>query len=118
MSRAPVVFIALLLLAPPAWAGDAARGKIVFQRCASCHSLGANGVGPSLAGIIGRRAGSMGGYTYSKAMLSSGLTWDETTLKRYLADPEGAVPGTKMATGAVPDPQQADDLIAYLRTPQ
>ena len=117
--RAVIAAAALLLLATPAFAaGDAARGKLVFQRCAGCHSLGANGTGPSLAGVVGRRAGGMGGYAYSKAMLGSGLTWDEATLKKFLADPDALVPGTKMMSGAVTDPQQADDVIAYMHSPQ
>jgi cytochrome c2 len=97
-------------------AGDAARGRAVFQRCAACHSVaaGENGIGPSLHGIVASKAGTVPGYRFSKGMASSGIVWDDTALKKYLADPEAAVPGTKMRSGAVPDAQARDDLIVYL----
>ncbi len=109
--------IVMALTAPALAAGDAAHGETVFQRCTICHSLAAgdNGIGPSLHGIVGSKAGTVPGYNFSKAMASSGIVWDDVALKKFLADPETAMPGTKMHAGAVPDPQAADDLIAYLR---
>ncbi len=106
-----------MLAAPALAAGDAAHGETVFQRCTICHSLAAgdNGIGPSLHGIVGSKAGTVPGYNFSKAMASSRIVWDAAALKKFLADPEAAVPGTKMRSGAVPDPQAADDLIAYLK---
>jgi cytochrome c len=105
------------LAAPAVAAGNAARGKEVFQRCALCHSLaeGENGVGPSLHGLFGRKAGTAPDYNFSKAMRNSGIVWNETSLKKYLADPQAAVPGTKMESGAVDNPQALDDLLAYLK---
>jgi cytochrome c len=105
------------LAAPSFAAGDAARGQEVFQRCAICHSLAAgdNRVGPSLHGIVGSKAGTVPGYNFSKAMAASGIVWDEAALKKYLADPEAVVPGTKMRAGAIDNPQAIDDLIAYLK---
>ena len=97
--------------------GDAAKGKKVFNKCKACHSLkaGKNKIGPSLNGIIGRAAGAVDGFKYSKAMKGSGLTWDEETLKKYLIKPKKFVPGTKMAFAGLRKEKQRDDLIAYLR---
>jgi len=105
--------------APAAAAGSAAHGKTVFQRCATCHSLaaGENGVGPSLHALFGRKAGTAPDFDFSKAMRNSGIVWNEAALKKFLADPQKAVPGTKMAAGAVYDPQALDDLLAYLKAP-
>src|SRR3546814_1743469 len=76
--------------------GDAAAGKKVFNKCKICHSLeaGENKIGPSLAGIIDRPAGTIEGFKYSEAMAGSGKTWDAATLDQYLADPKGFIPGT------------------------
>lgn len=111
------VLIIFGLAAPATAAGSAARGKEVFQRCALCHSLieGENVVGPSLHGLFGRKAGTAPDYNFSKAMKNSGIVWNETALKKFLADPQAAVPGTKMETGAVDNPEALDDLLAYLK---
>ncbi len=74
-------------------AGDAGKGEKVFKKCKACHSLkaGKNKVGPSLAGIVGRKAGSAAKYKYSKSMKAAGakgLTWDEESLEKYLANPK------------------------------
>jgi len=119
MLRLAVAAVTMTLMALPASAGgDAAQGQIVFGRCVNCHALAAgdNTNGPSLHGFFGRHAGSMPGYKFSKALIGSGIVWDEASLRRYLADPDAAVPGTKMLSGAVPDPKQQDDLIAYLKS--
>jgi cytochrome c len=119
MRAALVVFAAFqMTLALPALAnGDAARGEAVFRKCASCHTLEANGrnrVGPRLHGLFGRQAGAVGDYRYSAALKNSGLVWDEITLDAYLKDSEGFVPGTKMYGGLAIDQDRAD-LIAFLR---
>lgn len=96
-----------------------AVGKAAFANCAACHSVqqdGASGAGPNLYGVVGRAAGSLEGFTYSKAMTGSGITWDSAALDRYLADPSGAVPGTSMVAGAVARPEQRAAIIAYLAT--
>ena len=117
IARAAAIAVSFLTLASPCLAaGDAAHGKDLFQRCATCHSLaaGQNGVGPTLHGIVGSKAGAVPGYNFSKAMASSGIVWNEATLRKYLTDPEAFVPGTKMRAGAVDDSHALDDLIAYL----
>jgi cytochrome c len=89
-----------------------------FQQCAICHSTepGRHGLGPSLAGVFGAKAGHASGFAYSPAMLESNLTWNQATLNRYLTNPMGAVPGTTMAFAGVKDPAQRAEIIAFLRT--
>jgi cytochrome c len=97
-------------------AGDAARGKAVFLQCRACHSLnaGQNGVGPSLHGLIGRKAGTAPDFAYSPFMKRSGITWTPDELRSYLPDPQAKVPGTKMTFVGIKDAQQVEDLLAYL----
>jgi cytochrome c len=95
----------------------AASGKAAFAACAACHSVqpdGASGVGPNLYGVVGRAAGSLGGYVYSDALVTSGLTWDEAALDGYIANPSAAVPGTNMVAGAEVDVGRREAIIAYL----
>ncbi len=102
---------------------DPNHGKIYFQQyCAICHttSLGPGNTvivkqGPSLVGIIGRRAGTGLGFNYSKALGESGITWDMTSLEHFLTAPMTAVPGTTMPM-PVPDATNRNDVIAYLST--
>ena len=103
--------------------GDPSRGQIYFQQsCAICHTttLGPNNSvivkqGPSLVGIIGRRAGTGLSFNYTKAMADSGLTWDAATLDRFLTNPMQVVPGTPMPM-PVPDADNRHNVIAYLAT--
>ncbi len=89
-----------------------------FAQCAACHSVepGKNGVGPSLAGVFGSKAGSVAGYVYSPANKNSGLTWDEATLDTYLTAPMKTVPGTKMSYAGMGDAAQRAAIIAYMKT--
>jgi cytochrome c len=96
--------------------GDPAKGATVFKRCAACHVVDKeqNRVGPHLVGIVGRHAGAVDGFKYSDAMKDSGLTWDEDTLDKYLADPKGFIPGNKMAFPGLKKEDEREDVIAYL----
>jgi cytochrome c len=94
---------------------DAARGEQLYARCAACHALASDRVGPRHCGLLGRRAGSVPGFLYTDAMKSSKLVWDEKTLDRFLAEPMAVLPGTSMTYDGVPDAQDRADLIAYLR---
>jgi cytochrome c len=96
-------------------APDVGRGEQVYARCQACHALGFDRVGPRHCGLLGRRAGSVPGFEYSSAMKQSGLTWDDKTLDRFLAAPMRVIPGTTMTYDGVPDRQEREDLIAYLR---
>jgi cytochrome c len=114
------VFAAMALLGSlgTASAQDAALGEKVFIKCKACHQIGEgakDAVGPVLNGIVGRKAGTYPGYSYSDANKSSGLTWDEATLKEYLKNPRAKVPGTKMIFPGLPKDEDIDNVIAYLK---
>jgi cytochrome c len=100
------------------YTGDAAKGKIAFLQCQTCHSsdAGVNKIGPSLHGVVGRKASSVAGYSYSAANHASGITWTEEKLFQYLEKPQRVVPGTKMSFAGFSDPQKRADVIAYLKT--
>jgi len=109
--------LALSLAVLPALAlaaGDPARGEKIYERCAACHSLTTDRTGPHHCGLLGRKAGSVPGFEYSKAMKESKITWNERTLDRFLANPLKAVPGTSMGYAGIPDAGERRDLIAYL----
>jgi cytochrome c len=101
------------------WAQDATAGAAVFKsHCSICHAVaaGRNMVGPSLFGVVGRKAGTVTGFHYSPANRNSGLTWDMATLDRYLSSPGAVVPHTSMTFPGLKDAQQRSNLIAYLTT--
>jgi cytochrome c len=101
----------------PARAQDAAAGKAVFTQCAACHSIdGSNGAGPTLQGVVGRKAGSFAGFRYSRAMKNAGYAWDTAHLDAYLANPQQALPGNVMPFSGVADAKARADLVAYLAT--
>ena len=111
-----VVLLQLALAAQAQGVGDAQRGAQVFTQCKICHSLeaGKNMVGPSLHGLIGRKAGSVPGYAYSPTMKNANVTWNDDTLSKYLSDPKAFIPGDKMAFVGIKDPTKLGDLLAYL----
>lgn len=99
--------------------GDAAAGKVVFAQCRSCHTTeaGVNKTGPSLAGVVGRPAGSIEDFDYSPANANSGITWTPEQLYVYLENPQRVVPKTKMIYPGLTDAQKRADIIAYLQNP-
>ena len=118
-----IIPMSLLLLA--AWwaivsTGAVAEelGETLFKKnCAICHTLeeGKNKIGPSLAGVVGRKAGSVPGFAYSAANKNSGDTWDEATLDTYLTDPRKFMPGTKMVFAGLKNSEDRKALIEYLK---
>src|SRR5262245_34368884 len=100
----------------PALTGEAAAGRQVYKKCQACHSLepGKNGVGPSLTGIIGKKAASVANYNYSPAMKASNITWDVASLNKYLLDPQKVIPGIKMPFPGLKTETERNALIAYL----
>jgi len=103
---------------PPAGlSGDPAAGAQIFDvRCGFCHGDGGvGGQGPSLIGVVGRRAGSLPNFAYSAALAGSGITWTGPQLDHFLTNPAAAVPGTAMPMN-VPDAKERADVIAYLGT--
>jgi glucose/arabinose dehydrogenase len=119
----PVVLSLGLLgfLANKSEAADPVHGKLLYlQSCAVCHSAGLEkqpltGQGPLLAGVVGRKAASLTNFSYSKALVASGLTWDPATLDRFITAPGALVPGTTMVISVV-SPGDRADLIAFLTT--
>ena len=123
MKRPVTTLLCLLLLfgfslaafAPANAAGDAANGMAQYQtRCAACHSLDFNGLGPSHRGVYGRRAGAVKDFNYSSALKASGLVWNEASLESWLADPEKSIPGQRMGIN-VPEANVRADIIAFLK---
>lgn len=110
----------LALTAGPALAADAAEGEKVFRRyCTACHITAAQGpkrLGPTLAGLVGRKSGSVEGFRYSEANKKAEITWSPQTLDPYLKDPKGVIPGTIMAFAGVKKDDERANLIAYLQT--
>ncbi len=100
-----------------AQAGDVAKGKVVFARCALCHDVkaGPKKMGPSLAGIFGRTSGTMADFTYSPAMQKAKIRWDAKSIDAFLTKPSGLVPGNRMAFAGVPNAVDRANLIAYLK---
>ena len=98
--------------------GDPAKGEVAFVVCKTCHEAqkGVNKIGPSLFGVVGRKASSISDYQYSPANHASGITWTPAKLFQYLENPQRVIPGTKMAFAGIPDPQKRADVIAFLGT--
>jgi len=111
-----LVAILPTLLVPAHAAGDVARGEQKFIECGACHSLkpGVTIVGPSFAGLFGRKAGSLTDFRYSPAMRRSGITWTAQSLDEFIADPQKRVPANRMPYAGLPDAAARADLIAYL----
>ena len=100
-------------------AGDADRGRREFLRCAACHTATPNAhkLGPSLATIWRRRAGTVDGFAnYSAALKGAAIVWDESTLDAWLRDPKTLVPGNRMVMGGIGNARIRRDLIEYLKS--
>lgn len=107
------------LIDQPACADEAASGREVYElRCRTCHGGTApadSPLGPSLTGIVGTKAGSQASGVHSRDLIDSRIVWDRESLRRYLADPRRAIPGTLMPVG-VADPAELESLLDYLET--
>ena len=114
MGSTPLVHALPVASAAPG--ADPEKGKVVFEQCAACHSLGEPGDydGPTLKGVIGRKAGSLEDYRYSAAMKRSEVVWDANSLDKYTEDPQAFIPGNRMAFAGISDKTDRDDLVAYL----
>ena len=115
-----IMIFSLTLFRAPALAEDVAKGEKVFKRCKACHYADKekNKTGPYLVDVIGRKAGSIDGYKYSKAMRESQLVWDDATLTAYLKAPKKFLKGTKMAFAGLKKEADIKNVIAYLKTPK
>ena len=118
-SRGMISALALLASAGqlPGVDGDAAKGAEVFAACAACHAPDQPArTGPDLRGVYGRKAASVPGFRYSRAMKTANIVWNDAKLHEFLADPQNAVPGNAMPYPGLPDEQQRRDVIAYLKS--
>ncbi len=117
-----VFAIAAIAVAQPALAADAVSGGKTFKaQCALCHAATASappGVGPSLAGVIGRTSGTQAAFRprYSSAMKGAGMTWTAANLALYIANPAKVVPGNQMPFAGLKDPAAVTNVVAYLAT--
>jgi cytochrome c len=109
------IAVGLAFFVPKACAApSAAHGEELYQSCQDCHSLDTNDVGPMHRGVFGRKAGSVGDYSYSPALKNSGIKWDADTLDKWLTDPQKLVPGSKMFFH-LENAQDRVDVIEYLK---
>lgn len=114
-----VLAAASAVFAAPAFAdGDAAAGKVVFNKCSLCHSnqKGVNKIGPSLYDVYGRHSASLDNYSYSAALKALNVTWDDDTLNKWITNPRAMAPGTKMIFAGLPNEADRQNVIAYLKT--
>ena len=98
---------------------SAAQGAKVFMKCSACHSIaegGANKIGPALWGVLGRPAGSVPGYKYSKAMAEYGKNWSFEEMNGFLIKPKGWIKGTKMSFAGLRSAKDRASVILYLNS--
>ena len=109
--------LTVMLIFSIANAADPVNGKKVFKKCAACHSLqeGKNKIGPPLYNLLGRKAGSVEGYKYSKAMKNSDVVWDEESLDKFLTKPRKFIKRTKMSFWGIKKKSLRDDLISFFK---
>ena len=110
-------WLSLCALAAPGLPAQAQEaGKKVFEECSACHSPepGVNGVGPTLFGIVGSKAGEVEGFRFSGPMKRSGVVWTPEMLDKYIADPQTVVPGTRMPYSGLADAALRAELLKYL----
>ncbi len=109
--------LALALGSTSASAADLKAGKKIFKKCKICHSLkaGKKKVGPSLSGVLGKKAAQVKGFKYSKAMKKADITWDDATLDAYLTKPKKFLKGTKMAFVGLKKKKDRDNVVAYIK---
>ncbi len=122
MVRALIFSSLLVATMVPALAqgtGDAAKGAEVFHRCMMCHAAekdAGNRLGPNLFGVYGRKAGTLAGYSFSDKLKAADIVWNDETLKTWVMGPQKMVPGTRMTFVGLPNENDAEDVVAYLKT--
>jgi cytochrome c2 len=120
LSIAAVATVSVVISMGYANAADVQKGKRVFNKCKACHTLVADKhrIGPSLAGVFGRKAGTATKYKYSKAMKKAGgggLVWTEETMAAYLVKPRAFIKGTKMTFAGLKKPTDITNLMGFLK---
>jgi len=112
----PAFVAALAIHAASAARADVEHGREVFEACLACHSERPESLGPSLKGVFGRKAAALEDYRYSNPMKRANLVWDEANLRDYIADPQTKVKGNRMPFGGLSQPEDIEDVIAFLKT--
>jgi cytochrome c len=117
LAAAALLYAGAAFAADPA--GDPVKGKTVFARCMICHTVepGKNKMGPTLANIVGQKAGEVPGFNFSPAMKNSKITWTEANLDKYLTNPREMIPGNRMIFMGLPNAADRANVIAYLKKP-
>ena len=111
----PVSLLCILALPPVARTQNAEHGKELFERrCSGCHALDSEKEGPRLRGVYGRASGSVSSFKYSDALKAAHITWDATSIDKWLTDPEKFIPNNDMAFQLV-NAQERADIVAYLK---
>jgi cytochrome c len=111
-----LLVIAVVSLSPGVGGTDPSASKDLFgRRCSGCHATDSNKEGPRLRGVLGRKAGTVAGFSYSEALRNSGIIWTADLLNQWLQNPEALVMGNDMEF-RVPNPDERAALIAYLKT--
>ena len=116
---AAAILAAGLIVPSAAMSADVQHGEQIFHsRCAMCHSTepGVNKLGPSLAEIVGRKAGTVPNFNFSPALKSSGIVWTPEALNKWLTNPHSDVPGNRMPFPGLPSKSDRADIIAYLES--
>ena len=99
--------------------GDLAHGQKVFKKCSACHMIASDGknmIGPNLWGVIGRQAGVIKDYKYSKAMIAYGKEWSFEEMNAYLIKPQAYIKGTKMAFAGLRKEKDRASVILYMNS--
>ena len=99
--------------------GDLAHGEKVFKKCSACHMIASDGknmIGPNLWNVIGRKAGSVGDYKYSKAMVAYAKQWSFEEMNSYLIKPQAYIKGTKMAFAGLRKEKDRASVILYMNS--
>ena len=113
-----IIILSVLMLTSVAHADNKVSGEKVFKRCVSCHSFTKTKIGPPLGNIFDKKAGSVKGFKYSKAMKNSDIIWNDCTLDKFLKKPRKYIKGTKMRFSGLKKKSHRDALIKYLKENQ
>ena len=116
MQYVSAVAVLLAVNVSTANAADVEHGKELFKACAACHDERPGALGPSLKGVVGRKAAALDNFRYSGPMVRANLVWTPENLHDYIADPQAKVKGNRMPYGGLTNAADVDDVIAYLKT--
>jgi cytochrome c len=124
LTAAAMAFVAGIGLSATTATAQSASGEdleLAFNgHCRECHAFdkGDNRIGPTLYGVVGRKAGTVQGFSYSDSLKNSGITWDEKTLDQWIKNPNAVIPGNNMGAifSGLPDANERAKIIAFLKS--